>query len=144
MKVTRRSTLLLALLAPAPSFAAELSEEVLDQLVWDFAGFTYAFEGENWGGVCEYVTDGTKVGFGGEMGCDGVRLVYAEDPQCHSDMVFALKQGCRKIGAGTEVACLSPPQWLQRDVVYLGARASFSYSAEAGRWIADYLICGGD
>jgi hypothetical protein len=39
--------------------------------------------------------------------------------------------------------CVAPPQ-LGPDVDYMGARASFRYDGGIDRWVADFLICGGD
>jgi hypothetical protein len=51
--------------------------------------------------------------------------------------------GCRKVGDGDGTRCIAPPL-LGPDVVYLGARASFVYKADADTWMPEFLICGGD
>ena len=114
-----------------------------DQLVWDYAEFVAAFSSKDWPRLARFVNAETKVGFGGEMGMDGVIQVFGEDDDCHAAMVHALEMGCRKVGDGEAMRCLSPPQQ-GPDVVYLGARASFAFDADEAIWMPEYLICGGD
>ena len=114
-----------------------------DQLVWDYSEFVAAFSGKDWPRLARYVSAESKVGFGGDMGMDGIMRVFGEDEDCHDAMVNALEMGCRKIGDGENMRCLSPPQQ-GPDVIYLGARASFAFNADEGVWTAEYLICGGD
>ena len=114
-----------------------------DQLVWDYAEFVAAFSSRNWPQLARFVGPDTKVGFGGEMGIDGVMQVFGEDDECHESMVDALEMGCKKVGDGESMRCLSPPQQ-GPDVVYLGARASFAFNADEGVWMTEFLICGGD
>jgi len=135
---------LMLLLLFISSRAAALEVQVLDQLVWDYGQFVETFRAKNWDGVCGFVTEHTKAGFGGEEGCAGVRQVYAEDARCWEEMVFALRQGCKRTGSGDHVVCIAPPQFSDPAVSYLGARAGFSYDRERARWVADFLICGGD
>ena len=113
-----------------------------EMLTFRYAEFVGAFRGKNWNHVCTFVTDETKAGFGpGQMGCAGVKAVFAENEQCWEDMLFALRQGCR-ISRSAE-ACSSPPQ-LSDEVAHLGARAFFSYNKEDDLLKANSLICGGD
>lgn len=114
-----------------------------DQLVWDYAEFVQEFSAKNWSRAARFISPETKVGFGGEVGLEGLVQVFGSDDECHSAMVQALSLGCRKIGEGDNMHCVSPPH-LGPDIVYLGARASFQYSADSGRWMLVYLICGGD
>ncbi len=114
-----------------------------DQLVWDYAEFVAAFSERDWPRLARFVSAETKVGFGGDMGMDGIRRVFGEDEDCHESMVRALEMGCRKTGDGDDMRCLSPPQQ-GPDVVYLGARASFAFNADAELWMPEYLVCGGD
>ena len=139
--------LFLSLLSVLPAFVGAADAELdqrLDQLTWDFAEFVQHFRHKNWDGVCRFVTEDTKAGFGGEAGCEGVRQVYAATPGCWEEMVFALRQGCRRTGSGANISCVAPPQFADDKVSYLGARAALSYREDADRWMADYLICGGD
>lgn len=141
------SRLIVFLFSMVASFAATADagpDQRRDQLTWDFAEFVQHFRHRNWDGVCRFVTPNTKAGFGGEAGCKGVRQVFAEDEACWDEMVFALRQGCKRIGDGGAARCIAPPQFTDRSVSYLGARAAFSYDEESKRWTADYLICGGD
>lgn len=114
-----------------------------DQLVWDFAEFVEEFSSKNWPRVGRFIGTDTKVGFGGELGYEGLLQVFAEDDDCHDAMVRALELGCRKIGEGEGMRCVSPPH-LGPDVIYLGARASFLFNTDNDTWMADFLICGGD
>lgn len=114
-----------------------------DQLVWDYAEFVAAFSTKDWPRLARFVSADTKVGFGGEMGMDGIMRVFGERNACHEAMVHALEMGCRKVGDGEAMRCLSPPQQ-GPDVIYLGARASFAFNADEVIWAPEYLICGGD
>ncbi|HKJ77333.1 MAG TPA: hypothetical protein VKA64_09030 [Gammaproteobacteria bacterium] len=131
-------------LCSLPASAAGEQDQIVDRLTWDFAEFVHHFRGRNWEGVCRFVTDRTKAGFGGEAGCIGVRQVFAENERCWEEMVFTLRQGCKRTGSGANLSCVAPPQFTDDRVSYLGARAAFSYKRESKRWMADYLICGGD
>ena len=118
------------------------SREAREALTFRYAEFVGAFRARNWRHVCDFVTDETQAGFGpGQMGCEGVKAVFAEDRDCWDDMVFALRQGCRVNADAT--ACSSPPQ-LGSDVIHLGARAAFSYDPDSDELKASWLICGGD
>lgn len=134
---------MLSLLGFSANLAAE-DELVLEQLVWDFSDFVSSFESRNWQQVFHYVTDETKAGLGSEQGIDGVKQVYAADKTCFNNMLFALKQGCKKMTVGSHVECFSPPSWADPQVVSLGSRASFVYSEERRTWVVSTLICGGD
>lgn len=123
--------------------ASSDDDQSQDQLVWDYAEFVAAFSSRDWPRLARFVSAGTKVGFGGEMGMDGVIRVFGEDEDCHAAMVRALEMGCRKVGVGEAMRCLSPPQQ-GPDVIYLGARASFAFNADEAIWMPEYLICGGD
>ena len=114
-----------------------------DQLVWDYAEFTQEFSARNWSRAARFVAPETKIGFGGDAGLDGMVQVFGGDDGCHKAMVQALELGCRKLGDGDNMRCVSPP-YLGQDVIYLGARASFQYSVENGRWMLEFLVCGGD
>ena len=114
-----------------------------DQLVWDYAEFVAAFSSKDWPRLARFVSTETKVGFGGEMGMDGIMREFGENDDCHDAMVHALEMGCRKVGDEGNTRCLSPPQQ-GPDVIYLGARASFAFNADEGVWMPEYLICGGD
>lgn len=122
-----------------------LSEDVQrqDQLVWDYAEFVEEFSAKEWSRVARFVTPETKIGIGGESGMEGLMQVFGADDECHRAMVRVLELGCRKIGEGESMSCVSPPH-LGPDVIYLGARASFQYSTDSDTWMAVYLICGGD
>lgn len=132
----------LVLLASCPIASSDDSQRQ-DQLVWDYAEFVAAFSTRDWPRLARFVSAETKVGFGGDMGMDGIMRVFGEDDDCHESMVHALEMGCRKVGDGEGMRCLSPPQQ-GRDVVYLGARASFAFNVDDDVWTAEYLICGGD
>lgn len=128
------------------AFCAVVSSSDLerqDQLVWDYAEFLQAFSSKNWSQVARFVAAETKIGFGGEMGMEGVLQIFGANDDCHEAMVRALAMGCRKTGEGEGMRCVSPPQ-LGPDVVYLGARASFAFNADADLWMPEFLICGGD
>jgi hypothetical protein len=132
----------LVLLATCPiAFSSDVQRQ--DQLVWDYAEFVTAFSTRDWPRLARFVSTETKVGFGGEMGMDGIMQVFGEDSDCHESMSHALEMGCRKVGDGENMRCLSPPQQ-GPDVVYLGARASFVFDVDAEVWTAEFLICGGD
>lgn len=124
--------------------APAMDEQVLDQLVWDYSGFVTSFESKDWAQVFQYITEDTKVGFGGEQGVEGVKSIYVDDTVCFENMLFALKQGCKKVGSDRNIECIAPPQWADPDVISLGARASFVYSKNNKKWVARMLICGGD
>lgn len=116
-----------------------------EEFSWKYAEFVHVFRGKNWDAVCGFVTSTTKAGFGpNEEGCDGVRVVYGMEGQCWDEMMFALHQGCKIKSSGNSINCAAPPQWSDEDIVYLGARASFTYSPETGEFTATHLICGGD
>ena len=132
------------LLTPLLVLAQDRRPEGNEQLVWEYAEFVQAFREKNWTDVCEFVSEHTKASFGGDEGCAGVRRVYAGDDQCWDEMVFALRQGCRKTSVNGDLACVSPPQWADEDVAYLGARAGFVFNPERKKWMAEYLVCGGD
>lgn len=136
--------LLAALLLPLAGSAADSPEQVRDQLVWDFSEFSQAFTSRDWDTALRFVSADTKASFGGDQGPAGVMNVFGRDYACHAAMAAALSQGCRKLGEGPAMQCIAPPQAAQSDVVYLGARASFQYSEAEERWLAVYLICGGD
>ncbi len=131
------------LLTVAPCTAAA-QEQLEDQLVWDFAEFVRAFSNKDWDTVLRFINADTKASFGGDHGPDGVMNVFAADDTCHATMAAALNQGCRKVGTGSDMHCIAPPQSGQGDVVYMGPRASFRYSETHERWMAVYMICGGD
>ena len=133
---------ILLLLSCCPDALSDDSQRQ-DQLVWDFAEFVAAFSTRDWSRLAQFVGTETKVGFGGDMGMDGVMRVFGEDDDCHEAMVHALEMGCRKVGDGEDMRCLSPPQQ-GPDVVYIGARASFVFVAGEEAWMPEYLICGGD
>lgn len=125
--------------------AEEESSAALGQLPWDYAEFTERFAAGDWEGLSRFISPDSKMGFGGEQGMEGLRLVFGESSACKEAMLLALRQGCKKqLRQGEGFACVSPPQWSDNDVVYLGARAEFIYSASRGRWVVRYLICGGD
>lgn len=116
-----------------------------DQLAGDYGEFTQHFRNKNWSGVCGFVSDRTKAGFGpGEEGCEGVKRVFANDPDCWGRMLVALEQGCKLSASGGDRACILPPQFADDDVIYLGARGSFSYDPKKSKWMLDSLVCGGD
>ena len=127
-----------------PFFASADDDEIWDKLVWDYGDFAQNFEARNWEGVYRYINEETKAGFGGEVGIEGLKQVYINDDNCFNAMLFALKQGCKKSGAGGELSCDAPPQWTDSSIVYLGARAGFVYRRDEQKWLARYLICGGD
>ncbi len=131
------------LLLASCSVASSDDSQRQDQLVWDYAEFVAAFSSEDWPRLARFVSAETKVGFGGDMGMDGIMRVFGEDDDCHDSMVRALEMGCRKTGDGEAMRCLSPPQQ-GPDVVYLGARASFTFNPDEELWMPEYLICGGD
>lgn len=126
-------------------FATVLSDDAQrqDQLVWDYAEFVQAFSAKDWVTAARFVGRDAKIGFGGESGTEGMVRVFGDDDQCHGAMTRALESGCRKIGEGDAMRCISPP-YDGPDVVYLGARASFRYSVDVDLWTAEYLVCGGD
>lgn len=135
----------MCLAMPALAGATDGQNEGAENLVWEYARFVQAFRAKDWSNVCDFVSDSTKAGFGpAQEGCEGVKRVYAGDGPCWDEMVFALRQGCRKTSINGEPACVSPPQWNDDDVAYLGARAAFVFDAGSGRWMAQYLVCGGD
>lgn len=103
------------LLLPVAAGADAGQQQVRDQLVWDFAEFVHHFRGRNWEGVCRFVSERTKAGFGGETGCAGVRQVYADNEACWKEMVFALRQGCKRAGRGSNVSCIAPPFRIARN-----------------------------
>ena len=140
-KIVPVNPVILFLLACPLALSGDLQRQ--DQLVWDFAEFSEAFSTRNWPGVARFVRPESKMGFGGEMGMDGLMQVFGEDDTCHEAMVRALQLGCKKTGEGSNMRCVAPPQ-LGPDVVYLGARASFKFDADAEIWMAEFLICGGD
>ena len=139
--MNRALLLALSLLLATPAASTEQTE---DQLVWDFGEFTQAFVRMDWETVLRFVSPATKASFGGDTGPAGVLRVFADDPTCQRAMAEALAQGCRKVGTGTAMQCIAPPQAAESDVVYLGARASFQFNESAERWMAGFLICGGD
>lgn len=110
-----------------------------------YGQFIQHFSRKNWNGVCDFVSDQTKTGFGpGDAGCEGVKLVFAKDQRCWSDMLAALQQGCEMSSAGGNPSCIFPPQLADEDVIYIGARGGFTFDSDSNEWIADALICGGD
>jgi hypothetical protein len=134
---------LLALLLPFEGKAEPSPTDLDDDFFWLYAEFVQAFRQQDWPRVCEFVTDATQTGFGpGESGCEGVLAVFAKDQACWEEMVFALRQGCRLKLEGRE--CISPPQFEDESVVYLGARASFSYDKHGQLMMARWLVCAGD
>ena len=133
----------LLLFANARATAA-LDDEAWDKLVWDYSDFTSNFAQQNWQGVYPYIRDDSKIGFGGETGISGLKQIYGDGGQCFKDMVPALKQGCKKRQQGPDPGCDAPPQWSDPSVIYLGARAGFSYDTKRHKWRVTYLICGGD
>lgn len=124
--------------------SSAMDEQVLDQLVWDYSGFVSSFESKDWEQVFLYITDDTKAGLGGEQGIEGVKSIYVNGSVCFDNMLFALKQGCKKVDSEKRTECIAPPQWADPDVISLGARASFVYSEKSKKWVAGMLICGGD
>lgn len=142
MPLNRQPLVLAVLLALCP-FALYGDIEREDQLVWDFGEFIEDFSARNWDRLARFVGPDTKAGLGGETGIDGLMRVLGEDAACHEAMLRVLAMGCRKVGTGDGMRCLSPPH-LGPDVVYLGARASFRFHDETESWMAESLICGGD
>lgn len=140
-----RATITSVLVVVSFSATADDQMERRDRLLWDYAQFVELFRVKDWPGICELASEHIQVGFGpGDEGCVAVKRVYGENQRCWGDMLFALRQGCRTTQAGGRGTCISPPQFADTDVVYMGARAGFSFDAERGRWMADSLICGGD
>ena len=139
----RYTLVLTPLMLAMSSFALSSDLQRQDQLVWDFAEFVEKFSAKNWSQLQRFISSDTKVGFGGEMGFEGLLQVFGEDDSCHVAMVRALQMGCKKIGEGEAMRCVSPAH-LETDVVYLGPRASFKYSGDSSTWVVESLICGGD
>ena len=139
----RRKLILTLLLMTFGPFASSNDEQRQDQLVWDYAEFLETFSSRNWPNLARFISAETKIGFGGEMGMDGLMQVFGENSNCHESMVRVLEMGCKKTGDGEGMRCVSPPH-LGPDVVYLGARASFGYNADEKIWMPEFLICGGD
>lgn len=116
-----------------------------EKLRWKYAEFVHAFGEKNWNGVCRFVSSSTKAGFGpNEEGCTGVKRMYSQNSQCWDEMMFALRQGCKITSSGESITCVAPPQLSDESVVYLGARAGFTYNQKTEELIATSLICGGD
>ncbi len=134
--------LLPVLLLPCPAAAAD-DVQRQDQLVWDYWEFVQAFADRDWAGAGRFVGPETKIGFGGDVGRDGLERVFGDDDDCHAATTRILELGCRKTGTGRDMHCQSPP-FDGPDVVYIGPRASFRYNENEQRWMAVYLVCGGD
>ncbi|XCN71784.1 MAG: hypothetical protein Q3M24_15910 [Candidatus Electrothrix aestuarii] len=115
-------------------------------LFFKYSEFIQVFGEKNWDAVCRFVSDTTKAGFGpNQEGCAGVKRVYNKDHHCWDEMMFALRQGCKVTSSDEAITCVAPPQWADESiVVYLGARAGFTYNRKTGTLNATSLICGGD
>ena len=124
-------------------YADEQSE---DTFLWDVSGFVEMFELKRWNELEQYFSPTTIVGFGGESGIKGVQHIVQEEEnnRCFNNIVFALKLGCRYIERGENMSCVSPPQSANKDIIYLGARAKFSFNFDKKKMVVDYFICGGD
>lgn len=129
------------------SAAVADAEEVRhrDQLLSDYGEFTEHFRSKNWDGVCDFIFEETKAGFGpGEEGCGGVKRVFENDQRCWSEMLVALQQGCKILDSGGNLSCIMPSQFADADVIYIGARGSFRFDPTGDKWMVDALVCGGD
>ena len=139
-----RLAFLLVLFATA-TVADDGKEYRRDRLARDYGEFIQHFRSKNWDGVCGFVSDQTKAGFGpGEEGCEGVKRVFANDQSCWSEMLVALQQGCKMLDSGGNPSCILPPQFADDDVIYAGARGGFTFDANKDKWMVDALVCGGD
>jgi len=127
----RRKLILILLLVAFGPFASSNDEQRQDQLVWDYAEFLESFSSRNWPKLARFISSETKIGFGGEMGMDGLMQVFGENNHCHESMLRALEMGCKKTGDGEGMRCVSPPH-LGPDVVYLGARAVTTLTRRSG------------
>lgn len=135
--------LLISALSLSP-IAVCYGEEDRQPFMWDVAGFVSSFSNKDWESVNKHISHSTKVGFGGGMGVEGLKTELKYNPECFNDMVVALKQGCKYISNNSNLECISPPQFSDKNVIYLGARASFIYNPVEKKTFVNFLICGGD
>lgn len=134
---------ILLLLSVLPLSAFGNDARARDDLLWGYAEFLQSLETGDFAVAQKYVAPDTKIGFGGDDGPAGFRVAVIDTPRCIEDLVFALRQGCRLVAGGGESACISPPQFADPEVLYLGARLKFVQAAGKALSI-QYLICGGD
>ena len=110
-----------------------------------YAQFIYEFQSKYWEQMTKYETNNTKCGFGpGEEGIGCIEKVYRNNQECMNEVLFSLKQGCKRYPSQNELSCTSPPQWSDQSIIILGARASFTYNTENDTISVNHLICGGD
>lgn len=110
-----------------------------------YAQFIYEFQSKNWRQMKKYETKNTKCGFGpGEEGIGCIEKVYRNNEECMSEVLFSLKQGCKRHPSQNGLSYTSPPQWIDQSMIILGSRASFTYNTEKDTLSVNHLICGGD
>ena len=115
-----------------------------DSLLWDYSDFHQALRHGEWERAAKYLAKDSKIGFGGDLGLSGFHSVVRDDPSCVRSLILALDQGCRLEHANRELGCVSPPQFANPDVLYLGARVKFVYREASDAVVIRYLVCGGD
>lgn len=136
-----RYVILLFLLFSHSSFG--IDDQMRDDILWGYADFLQAIQDKDFESAQKYIETGTKVGFGGDSGITGFKNVVIDNADCVDGLLFALRQGCKLTNEGQEVGCISPPQFNDSDILYLGARIKFVKTSDKSLKIK-YLVCGGD
>ncbi len=137
--------LLVVILLPLTLQAKETPPQYRGEFTMRYAQFIHEFRGRDWQHMKKYETETTKCGLGpGEEGIGCIEKVYSKNHECISEVLFALKQGCKIHNSKGEILCISPPQWNDQSIIILGARASLTYNAEKNIISVNHLICGGD
>jgi hypothetical protein len=108
----------------------------------EFSEFVQSFQFKDWASLEHFITEQSKFGFGGEMGKSGFDEVFIKNKECYDQLLLAMLQGCKMVKSEKTATCVAPPQVLDNDVLYLGARAEFSLVGNKMRVI--HAICGGD
>ena len=134
---------LLLLLLALPTWSLATDDVASTELLFGYGSFLQAIETGDWPSAEGYIAEATKVGFGGDMGKAGFKAAVVDDPVCRDNLIFALRQGCKLQQEGGQTGCVSPPQFGDPDILYLGSRIKFIYTA-ADSVAIEYLVCGGD
>ena len=120
-----------------------IDDQVSDDILWGYADFLQAIQNRDFESAQRYIESGTKIGFGGDNGIAGFKNAVIDNSDCIDSLVFALRQGCKILTDGQEVGCISPPQFNDSGIIYLGARIKFVKTSDKTLKI-QYLACGGD
>lgn len=136
-----RYSALIFLIVSYSSFA--IDDQDRDDILWGYSDFLHAIQEKDFESAQKYVGPETKIGFGGDSGIAGFKHLVVGNADCIDGLLLALRQGCRISVEGQDMGCVSPPQFNDADILYLGARIKFVRAGDESLKV-QYLVCGGD